>query len=487
MSVRRSLFIQFLNSYSAAGISFVSIIILARLLTPQEIGIFSVCMAFVGFLHTLRDFGIGAYLLQERNLDAGILRSAYGLALLFGWTAAAVLALSSGLVADFFNEPGVRSVTLVLAVNFLLIPLGSLAIPLLKRDMLFVSIMKINVAVSFAYAVSTIVFALLGAGYMSMAWGTLVGTVVNVAGSLAARPDLIGIRPSLRHARRIVSFGAYSVGSNFIVAFGPNGTEIVIGRMLGLSAVALLGKGRSLITLFQQAIMAFIMPVAGALFARQSRDGSDVGKSFLQVLGLLTAIGWPSYIFMGFMAFPIIDILFGDQWYAAVPVAQIFCVAYGIALLHSMNNMTLEACGHARAAFRYQIILYPPTFLMVIAAAPFGLVAVAGTTILSATAGLVLSYMFLGKVINVRAGQVARAVRKSALVAAITSVPPAAVYFWGGIGPGNTVVPLLGAAVMTGLVWLAAVFATDHEIKQEILRLMRSAIEQMRRVAGTAA
>lgn len=129
MSVRRSLFIQFLNSYSAAGISFVSIIILARLLTPQEIGIFSVCMAFVGFLHTLRDFGIGAYLLQERNLDAGILRSAYGLALLFGWTAAAVLALSSGLVADFFNEPGVRSVTLVLAVNFLLIPLGSLAIP----------------------------------------------------------------------------------------------------------------------------------------------------------------------------------------------------------------------------------------------------------------------------------------------------------------------------------------------------------------------
>lgn len=41
----------------------------------------------------------------------------------------------------------------------------------MKRDMLFVSIMKINVAVSFAYALSTILFALLGAGYMSMAWG----------------------------------------------------------------------------------------------------------------------------------------------------------------------------------------------------------------------------------------------------------------------------------------------------------------------------
>ena len=83
MSVRRSLFIQFLNSYSGPGIAFVSVIILARLLTPQEIGVFSVCMAFVGFLHTLRDFGIGAYLLQERQLDKEILRSAYGLALLF--------------------------------------------------------------------------------------------------------------------------------------------------------------------------------------------------------------------------------------------------------------------------------------------------------------------------------------------------------------------------------------------------------------------
>src|SRR5687768_5304857 len=118
MSIRRSLFIQFLNSYSGTAIAFVSVVILARLLTPQEIGVFSVCMAFVGFLHTLRDFGIGAYLLQERHLDKEILRSAYGLALLFAWSAGGILALSSGAVADFFHEPGVRSVTLVLALNF---------------------------------------------------------------------------------------------------------------------------------------------------------------------------------------------------------------------------------------------------------------------------------------------------------------------------------------------------------------------------------
>ena len=127
-------------------------------------------------------------------------------------------------------------------------------------------------------------------------------------------------------------------GINFIVGLGPNGTEIIIGRMLDFSAVAMLGKGRSLIVLFQQAVMAFIFPVASAMFARKSRDGDDVGKSFLLVIGYLTAIGWPSFIFMGFMAFPMIDVMFGSQWYAAVPVAQILCVAHCIALLHSPNN-----------------------------------------------------------------------------------------------------------------------------------------------------
>jgi O-antigen/teichoic acid export membrane protein len=486
MSVRRSLFIQFLNSYSGTGIAFVSVVILARLLTPHETGVFSVCLAFVGFLHTLRDFGIGAYLLQERELDADILRSAYGLALLFAWTAGAILALSSGMVADFFHEPGVRSVTLVLAFNFLLIPLGSLAIPLLKRDMLFISVMKINLAVSLSYAVSTICFAALGAGYMSMAWGTLISTVVNVIASLAARPELIGIRPNLRHARRIISFGIYSVGSNFIVAVGPNGTEIVIGRMLGFGSVAMLGKGRSLITLFQQAIMAFIIPVAGAMFARNSRNGDDVGEPFLRVISYLTAIGWPCFIFMGFMAFPMIDVLFGSQWYEAVPVAQIFCFAYCIALLHSLNNMTLEACGHAKEAFHYKIILYPPTILLVIAAAPFGLLAVAATTVLSATVGMILSYWFLGRVIHIHAIQVARAVRKSALVAVISSIPPIIAHFWGGIGPGNTLLPLIGTAVLTGLVWLAAVFAIGHEIRTEIVMLLRNCFDQMRRVLRPA-
>jgi O-antigen/teichoic acid export membrane protein len=486
MSIRRSLFIQFLNSYSGTAIAFVSVVILARLLTPQEIGVFSVCMAFVGFLHTLRDFGIGAYLLQERHLDKEILRSAYGLALLFAWSAGGILALSSGAVADFFHEPGVRSVTLVLALNFLLIPLGSLAIPLLKRDMHFISVMKINLAVSVAYAVSTIVFAALGFGYMSMAWGTLAGTVVNVIASLAARPDLIGIRPSLRHARRILSFGMYSVGSNLIVGLGPNGTEIVIGRMLGFDAVAMLGKGRSLITLFQQAIMAFILPVAGAMFARNSRNGDDVGEPFLRVIGYLTAVGWPCFIFMGFMAFPMIDVLFGSQWYAAVPVAQIFCFAYCIALLHSLNNMTLEACGRAKEAFHLQLILYPPTILLVIAAAPFGLLAVAGTTVISATAGLILSYRFLGRVIHICPAQIARAVWKSALVAAISSVPPMIVYFRGGIGPDNALLPLIGTAVMTGLVWLAAIFATGHEIRHEVVMLLRNCFDQMRRVLRPA-
>ena len=121
-------------------------------------------------------------------------------------------------MADFFHEPGVRSVTLVLALNFLLIPLGSLAIPLLKRDMLFISVMKINLAVSLAYAVSTIGFAALGRGLHEHGLGNPGRYRGERDRSLAARPDLIGMRPSLRHARRIISFGMYSVGSNFIVA-----------------------------------------------------------------------------------------------------------------------------------------------------------------------------------------------------------------------------------------------------------------------------
>src|SRR5258706_9149173 len=123
--VRRALLISFAQNYGVLVLQFAASIFIARVLTPGEMGIFSVATVLVGIAHNFRDFGVANYVIQEKELTEDRIRSALGIAILVAWLLAAAMALLSGPMAEFYREPGVRSVMLVLALNFMLIPFGS--------------------------------------------------------------------------------------------------------------------------------------------------------------------------------------------------------------------------------------------------------------------------------------------------------------------------------------------------------------------------
>ena len=84
---RRAVYLSAVARYSDMIVQFVSVMVIARLLTPEEIGIFSISLAVIALAQTLREFGLGAYVVQERELDRPI-RSAFGVALVLAWAIA---------------------------------------------------------------------------------------------------------------------------------------------------------------------------------------------------------------------------------------------------------------------------------------------------------------------------------------------------------------------------------------------------------------
>ena len=82
---RRAVYLSAVARYSDMIVQFVSVMVIARLLTPEEIGIFSISLAVIALAQTLREFGLGAYVVQERELDRARIRSAFGVALVLAW------------------------------------------------------------------------------------------------------------------------------------------------------------------------------------------------------------------------------------------------------------------------------------------------------------------------------------------------------------------------------------------------------------------
>ena len=141
-SVRKSLLTSFAEKYTVAAIEVPTSLVIARLLTPEEIGVFSVAAVLVSLAHMLRDFGVGQYIIQEKELTPDRFRTAFGFTLLFAWAIAGLLILISLPVAMYYHEPGIRDVIIVLALNFFLLPFSSVVLASLRREMNFTAIYR---------------------------------------------------------------------------------------------------------------------------------------------------------------------------------------------------------------------------------------------------------------------------------------------------------------------------------------------------------
>jgi len=145
-SVRRGLALSFAERYALIALALASNILLARLLTPEQIGIYSVSLAVIGIAQVLRDFGVGNFLIQEKNLSEAHIRTAFGISLVIG----VVLFLGAFAAAPwagrFYGEAQMVATLRISALNFVVLPFCSISLALLRRDMQFQRLLIVTLA-----------------------------------------------------------------------------------------------------------------------------------------------------------------------------------------------------------------------------------------------------------------------------------------------------------------------------------------------------
>lgn len=479
-TLRTALYLSMAGQYLGQILGFVSIVIVARLLTPREVGVFSVALSLVVVAQELRNFGIAQYVIQEPRLDEEKIRAAIGMIFVTSWGLAAILALASGAVADFFGEPGVRSVLLVLAATFVIMPFGGVVQSTLARGMDFGTLLRIRVPTQISHAVGVVVLAYLGFSYMSMAWAALISMSVSVLLTNVWRPPGLPWLPSLRGLGRIFSFGSLVSAGGLLRMASRGIPEVVIGRALDLASVGLFSRAFGLVTIFDKVMLQALRPVILPHFSAERREDTMGPAPYLRVVRCLTGLAWPFYGFLLLMAYPVVRLLFGSQWDAAVPIAQVLCV-WGMAeALYGFGNEALISLGSIRALFLKELIVLLAKIMAVVLLVRFGLEAVAVAVVL---VGL-LEFFVVGRAlrvsIGVGPGRVLRATGRSLGVAVFSILVPVAVRFWYEIGPESYLVPLLIASLGAAAGWLIGLHVFKHDLLEEVQVVLKRAASMVR-------
>lgn len=478
-TLRRSLWFSAVDSYLGLVLQLASTMIIARVLTPKEVGIYAVAAVFSGLASMFRDFGIAEYMIQEKELTARKIAAALSLNIVVSWSMALAMYFGAPFAATFYADPGIREVMQLQAIGFLIVPFGAVTMAYFRREMNFKPVLVCNVVgniTAFGVAVS---LALLGYGYMSLAWSSLAAIVVTVAGSVLYRPASFPRWPGLQGIAQVFHFSKFASSMYVFGQIGKGAPEMIIGRSEGVVDVAMYSRGNGLVELFNRLATRPVMMVCMPYFARSDREHGNVSEAYLKSVAYLTATGWPFLAFMGIAALSAIRIVYGPQWDAAAPLARILCAACALELVHVMSREALLARGEASAAHTVQMGVLLLQVLGLFAVVPFGLTGAAWGILAASGLGILVSQWQLRRV-GVGTRALLAACRPS-LVLTIGSVAPVALWV-AAVGVADSDHLAFGAAgfLVTALSWALLLRVLNHPLGDELAKVLRGAWARLR-------
>ncbi len=377
-------------------------IVLARLLTPAEYGLAAMAVAFAGLSLVFADFGLGAGLVQRRELSEADRSTVFWTSAGVGASFALLLLALSGPIADFYGEDAVRPLVAVLSVGFLLRALGTAQSALLSREFRYRSLELGVIASTFAGAAAGIGVAAADGG----AWAIVAMQLASAGVATAYLWIVGGWRPrfvfSRRSLRELGRFGAGVTGTRFFFYLERTIDNVLVGRVLGAGALGPYALSYNLMLVPLERVVAPLQDVLFPALSRLQDDVPRLAEIWLRSVRAVAAVTVPALAGLAIVASDAVRVVLGERWVDAIPVLQILAVVGLVQSLAALNGRVLAAVGRTGLLVRVAAAVFAASLAGVVAGLPFGLAGVAaGLAIANALVSVPLYTVMVARALGV--------------------------------------------------------------------------------------
>jgi len=327
---------------------------LARLLGPEQYGVFAMAVIVVSF-GGFFTFGLASGLIQKHTVTDEDLRFVNFWQLAVGTAVAIALFLFAETAAGFFQEPRVAPVIQAMSIVCLVQAAANTSGGLLSRDLDFKSIQLAGIAsYVFGYGLVGIPLAMSGHGVGALVMAFITQSLLGLAIQYWRRPHLLGLAIRHRDAYALCSYGATVCATHLNNWALMNLSRVVIGRMFPSAAVGLYAMSHNLV----MQLAGVVAGVQAPLFSASSRVEQDVARLrtvFLTLLAATTLLAAP--IFAGMAAAPqtIMLALYGHEWAEGAPLLRAFALAMPFFIATAMGTPMLWTSGRITQEFKFQL------------------------------------------------------------------------------------------------------------------------------------
>jgi lipopolysaccharide exporter len=311
------------------ALQLVAQITLARLLGPDNYGVYGIGMVVLTFAAFLSGNSFSYILMLQKEIDDEDVRFAFTWQVIAGAACAAVMAGCAPWIADFFGDARVESMVRWMATACVLMALTGPATSLMQRDLNFRALGLIQlVSYAIGYLGLGVPMALAGWGAHALAAACVAQAGVAMVASYVVRPH--AVRPLLRHrlASETMDMGRTVFLTNIVNWLLTNVDRLLIGRMLNAQAVGLYSVAYNLASIPNTLLIGALQPTFLATGARLQHDHRQLAKAWLTMLASIVVLVTPVSVVMALLAGDLVQLLYGPAWQDAgwVMAVLFFCV-----------------------------------------------------------------------------------------------------------------------------------------------------------------
>ncbi len=386
-----------ISRFSSQGISFIIGLILARLLVPADYGIVGMVGIFFAIANTFIDSGFGSALIRKNNCSETDYSTAFYFNTIVGLACCVILSISAPFIADFFNTPILKKIIVVMSINMFI---GSLTIvqgTRLTKAVDFKSHAKISIISTLVSGTIGITLAYNGAGVWSLIWQGVTASIIRaICLSYITRwyPKWCFSRNSFKY---LFNFGGKILIASLLHTIYSNLSTLIIGKFYSPKDLGFYTRGENMATLPSTNITGVLQGVTYPILSKIQDDEKRLIEVYRKYISITSLVIFFAMLLLAALAKPLIITLLTDKWSDCIIYLQIFCIALMFDHICQLNLNILYVKGRSDLVLRLEVIKKTISISMLIAAIPFGVLAMCITRAIYTQIAIIINTYYTGK------------------------------------------------------------------------------------------
>lgn len=294
--------------------------VLARILLPGDYGLIGMVTTLFALLTTFSNMGLSWATIQRKDLTEAQSHNLFWINATSGALMSGVVMILAPVLADFYGEPRLTRIAMVLGVTFAFGGIGVQPMSLMRRHLQFKQVSLIQLGQYVLGAGVAIALAMLGAGYWALVAQSVSGALLRTALAF----HLSGYRPRMPRRRvgtvQLLRFGGYLSASGFLIYFQRNLDNVVIGKVLGAQELGYYSRAYFLMMLPSILASGTLGTVMTPALSALQGEPARFGAAYRKAVRWLAVTSFPLAAGLALVSDEAIRLVYGEEWLPVVPI-----------------------------------------------------------------------------------------------------------------------------------------------------------------------